>query len=204
MLSVKRLLCKIIYFAKWIRRSPTQSQEQIFDFANWKKNFLKLCAAVCTLLNGIQSPPNLQKAWTAQRQEQEACTFTCWCSLPWAGRSSPHNRKVCSRSLQNPSIPPCICHNVAPPPQACRGSHHCWGRRRSLSWKEGSLIQPGGRNTLQQKRHENDERLLVTCVHLMPGKCLHLIRQYVSEVRPLASWCTLGERKIITLQRNKI
>lgn len=115
---------------------------------------MQLCALYLMVFGHLP----ISKAWTTQRQEQEACTFTCWCSLPWAGRSSPHSHKVCSRSLQSPSIPPCTCHNVALPPQACKGSHHCWGRRRSPSWKEGSPSQLGGRNMLQQKRQGTDER----------------------------------------------
>lgn len=94
------------------------------------------------------------------RWEQEPCTFTCWCSLLWEGRSSLHSHRACSHSLRSPNIPPYTCRSVALPPQACMGSHHCWGHRRSLSWKEGQLIQLDGRNTLQQRAHTRADEWL--------------------------------------------
>lgn len=116
-----------------------------------------MCKRHLCSTNGMQGFPNhyqiSKRIWKTYPWDKEACAFTCWCSLLWEGRSSLRSHRACSRSHRSPSIPPYTCHNVALPPQACKGSHHCWGHRRSLSWKAGQLIQPDGRSTLQQREH---------------------------------------------------
>lgn len=162
------------------------------------------------LANGMQDFPDhyqiFERIRNTRRWEQEPCPFTCWCSPLWEGHSSPRSHKVCSHSLQSPSIPPYTCHSVALPPQACKGSHHCWDHRRSLSRREGWLIQLDGRNTLQQRGHtRTDEQQLIIC-RLGPAipKWLPFTTQHLSETPPLVSWYMLREWELIKLQLSKI
>lgn len=143
-----------------------------------------------------------KRIWKTQRWEQEPCTFTCWCSLLWEGRSSLHSHKACSHRLRSPSIPPYTCRNVALPPQACKGSHRCWGHRRSLSWKEGQLIQLDDRNTLQQRGHTRTNEWPDYLWRVGPAipNWLPFTTQHISEAPPLPTWCMLNEWKLIKWQ----
>lgn len=99
----------------------------------------------------FQISPDVKRIWKMQWWVQWAWSLTCWCSLLWEGHSFQHSHMVCNHSVRTPSTPSCTCHSEALPPQVCKGSHHCWGHRRSLSWKEVTLIQQDGRNMLQQR-----------------------------------------------------
>lgn len=166
------LLKRIIHLAKWTRPSLESCKHNFLDSAIWQKLFKEMW-------NYIFAPPvackvfqitiRSSKECERHRWEQEPCLFTCWGSLLYEGRSSPHSHKAGSRSLRSPSTPPYTSHNVALPPQACTGSHHCWGHRRSPSWKEGQLIQLDDRNTLQQRRHRSTNESTGYLQRLVPS-----------------------------------